>query len=103
MESSLEPMKPMAPMAPMQPMSQGEAWWPQELGQPSTSGAQDGLRYAFFPEARRLVVERGGRRQTFDSGAHRISGVSQASGRERSLVLSGDEGEVDLQSLPLID
>ena len=46
----MEPMKPMKPMEPMKPMSGGEKWWPNELGQPSSSGSQNSMRYAFFPK-----------------------------------------------------
>ena len=42
----MEPMKPMKPMEPMKPMSGGEKWWPDELGQPSSSGSQNSMRYA---------------------------------------------------------
>ncbi len=76
----MEPMKPMAPMepmTPMKPMAPMETWWPDELGQPATSGAQNSARYAFFPEKRRLLIEQGGKLTTYDSGDHRISGVSQ--------------------------
>jgi hypothetical protein len=64
-------------MEPMEPMSGGKRWWPDDLGQPSTSGSQNGLRYAFFPEKQRLLVEREGTLTTYDSGIHRIGGVSQ--------------------------
>ena len=94
----MEPMKPMQPMAPMQPMTGGEAWWPTELGQPSSSGSQNGLRYAFFPEARRLLIEEDGKRRVFDSGPHRISGMSQTGG-SRTPVFTSDDGDVDLHSL----
>lgn len=96
----MKPMKPMAPMKPMEPMAPmkgGEAWWPQELGEPSSSGGQDGLRYAFFPEASRLLVERDGRRSTYDTGSRRINGVQQASGRD--VEFSCDEGAVRLGEL----
>ncbi|UFN48548.1 hypothetical protein LPC08_21450 [Roseomonas sp. OT10] len=73
-------MKPMEPMKPMRPMHGNEAWWPKELGEPSSSGGQNGMRYAFFPEKRRLAVEQEGRVTLYDSGEHAISGVSQASG-----------------------
>ncbi len=47
----MEPMKPMAPMKPMEPMkpmAKSEAWWPADLGDPSSSGSQNDMRYAFF-------------------------------------------------------
>ena len=39
----------------------GGSWWPNDLGQPSSTGAQNNLRYAYFPGARRLAIEVGGR------------------------------------------
>lgn len=95
----MQPMKPMEPMKPMQPMSGGEAWWPAELGQPSSSGAQNGMRYAFFPEARRLLIERDGSVTQYDSGDHRISGVSQQDGSSRSLAFTSQQGTVNLDEL----
>ncbi len=84
----------------MQPMTGGERWWPEELGQPATSGAQNGMRYAFFPERRRLLVERDGTRTTYDTGDHRIGGVSQQDGGARSLAFTSQHGPVRLEDLP---
>ena len=95
----MEPMKPMAPMKPMEPMAKMEAWWPDDLGQPSSTGSQNGMRYAFFPEARRLLVENGGTVTTYDSGDHRIGGVSQQDGSSRSLAFTSQDGMVNLDEL----
>ena len=95
----MEPMKPMAPMQPMQPMAGGETWWPAELGTPSTSGSQNGLRYAFFPEKRRLLIEQGGKLTTYDTGDHRIGGVSQQGGQGQSLAFTSQSGPVRLDEL----
>ena len=96
---AMEPMRPMEPIKPMASMN-CDVWWPSNLGSPSSSGSQISLRYAFFPQARRLLVEEGGVRRTYDSGTHRISGVSQGSGG--SLVFSSDEGDVQLSSLKVL-
>jgi hypothetical protein len=98
----MEPMKPMAPMKPMQPMAGGEKWWPDDLGQPSTSGSQNGMRYAFFPETQRLLVEQGGKLTTYDSGDHRISGVSQQDSQSQSLAFTSQHGSVKLEALKQI-
>ncbi len=68
---SMKAMKPMAPMEPMKPMDFGTAWWPNDLGEPSTSGAQNGGRYAFFPDARRLLIEDDGKLTTYDTASTR--------------------------------
>jgi hypothetical protein len=64
-------------MKPMSPMPEAEAWWPKSLGEPSSSGAQNGMRYAFFEAARRLLIESHGVLKTYHTGHHVVSGVSQ--------------------------
>lgn len=101
----MEPMKPMAPMTPMEPMkpmSAGAAWWPDDLGQPSSSGSQNAMRYAFFPEKRRLLIECDGTLTTYDSGDHRISGVSQQQSHAHTLAFTSQNGVVNLDELPKI-
>ena len=95
----MEPMKPMKPMEPMKPMTGGEKWWPENLGQPSTSGSQNGMRYAFFPDKHRLLIEQDGKLTTYDSGDHRISGVSQQDGQAQSLAFTSQNGSVRLDDL----
>ncbi|QIB36260.1 SHOCT domain-containing protein [Ancylobacter pratisalsi] len=79
------------------------AWWPEEFGNPSSSGAQNDLRYAFFPGARRLVVEKAGAQAIYDTGEHMISGVSQQQGGDQSLSFSSQFGVVQLTNLPRIE
>lgn len=98
----MEPMKPMKPMAPMQPMTGSEKWWPDNLGQPSTSGSQNGLRYAFFPEKQRLLIEQNGKLTTYNSGHHQINGVSQQAGTSQSLTFASQSGSVKLDELERI-
>ncbi|MGV7033077.1 hypothetical protein [Methylobacterium symbioticum] len=92
----MEPMKPMAPIK-MAPMRDEQPWWDSGLGEPATSGSQNGLRYAFFPERRRLLVEKDGRVTAYDSGERHIDGVSQQSGG--SVTFRDQNGEVDLDAL----
>lgn len=93
----------MEPMKPMKPMQDTKPWWPGDLGSPATSGAQNGLRYAFFPDKHRLLVERDGQVATYDSGDHRIGGVLQADGGTQSLTFTSQDGDVDLGSLKKLD
>ena len=79
----------------------GGDWWPASLGVPDTSGAQDGLRYAWFADARRLVIDDDGRVTAYDTGDHRIHGVAQQQGDRRSLSFTSQDGDVDVASLPL--
>ena len=84
----------------MEPMDFGDPWWPDELGKPASSGSQNDMRYAFFPKARRLLVERDGTLTTYDSGDHQIDGVAQqASG---SPTFASDGGEVRLDDLEVV-
>jgi Short C-terminal domain len=80
----------------------GGSWWPEGLGQPSTSGSQNDARYAVFPETRRLAIESGGRVTLYDTGDHRIGGVSQQQGSSHSLSFTSQHGPVRLDALPLV-
>ncbi|CAN5870909.1 SHOCT domain-containing protein [soil metagenome] len=91
----------MFPPAP-QGVYGGNNWYPSEFGSPSSSGAQNNIRYAFFPQARRLVVQRDGNITIFDTLDHQISGVSQQQGGNTSLSFSSQYGTVSTLSLPLL-
>ncbi|MBD0271514.1 MAG: hypothetical protein ICV73_06250 [Acetobacteraceae bacterium] len=92
----------MKPMQPMKPMDPGPVWWPDDLGQPASSGGQNGVRYAFFPD-RRLAVQRDGEVALYDSGDHRITGVSQSQGSGRSPAFTSQRGEVTLDQLRKVE
>jgi hypothetical protein len=87
------------------PERSGRSWWPEGLGTPATSGAQDGQRYAWFPEARRLAIETAGAVTLYDTGEHRIGGVSQSQSGHGpgQLRFSSQHGELRLSELPLAD
>jgi hypothetical protein len=88
-------MEPLRPMKPMRPLAPAERWWSEELGDPSSSGAQEGARYAFFEDKRLLLIERGGELQRFRTGVHRIIGISQVS-RGEELTFTSEQGPVSL-------
>ena len=92
-------MKPMKPMEPMK----FDSWWPQDLGEPSSSGGQNDMRYAFFPEKRRLLIETNGKLVTYDSADHRINGVSQQSSHDQTLAFTSQSGTVNLDELKRLD
>lgn len=81
------------------PVGAGE-WWPGGLGRPSSTGSQNGMRYAYFPESRRLAIEEGSGVVVYDTGDHEISGVSQSNGLLR---FSGAAGPVALDRLSRIE
>lgn len=99
----MKPMEPMEPMRPMQPFAAPERWWPEHLGRPASSGSQNGTRYAFFPQVRRLLIERDGRRVSYDSADHCINGIAQAQGSEQSLIFTSQHGPVPLAELQQVD
>ncbi len=99
----MKPMKPMAPMQAMEPMQTStQAWWPQGLHSPASSGSQNGMRYAYFAPERRLVVERDGNVAQYDTGEHRIEGVAQTAGADGPKFRS-QHGEIALETLKKVD
>lgn len=78
------------------------AWWPTELGAPNATGKQNGLRYAYFAQARRLVVQTKEAIRVYDTLDHRISGFAQQQGSQSRLTVTSQHGNVDLVSLPVI-
>ena len=78
------------------------AAWPAELGQPSSTGSQNNLRYAVFPQTRRLAIDFGGRIEIYDTGDHQISGVSQQQSGDQSLTFTSQHGLVSLRDLPRV-
>ncbi len=75
-------------------------WWPSELGQPFSTGAQNNIRYAVFPN--RLAVELNGQVTVYDTLDHSIGGVSQQQGGDSSLTFSSQYGTISVNSLPII-
>ncbi|WP_419660700.1 hypothetical protein Dvar_11020 [Desulfosarcina variabilis str. Montpellier] len=75
-------------------------WWPQELGSPFSSGAQNDIRYAVFPQ--RLAIERNGNITVYDTLDHQIGGVSQQQGGDTSLSFSSQYGTISVSSLPIV-
>jgi len=82
----------------------GNNWWPQGLGSPSSSGGQNDSRYAYFPQAQRLAIDRGGRVTVYNTLDHNIGGVQQQQGgASGSLSFSSQFGTFTVDSLPLAD
>ena len=75
------------------------AWWPNGLGHPAAVGGQNDLRYAIFPETRRLVIDDSGTISTYDTGDHQIFGVAQAQSSERTLSFTSQSGLVKVTDL----
>ena len=77
-------------------------WWPAELGQAASVGAQNNMRYAYFPAARRLAIDLGGGVTVYDSGDHQIGGFSQQQGGDQSLLFTSQYGLVRVADLPVV-
>ncbi|AWN35536.1 SHOCT domain-containing protein [Methylobacterium radiodurans] len=74
----------------------GGEWWPADLGHPSSTGSQNGMRYAYFPDSNRLAIESGTGVALYDTDGHHISGVSQSNG---GVSFSGPQGAVAIEHL----
>jgi hypothetical protein len=97
---------PLSPLASSADGSQGlfapdprDLWWPKELGTPSSIGAQNDVRYAFFPSIGRLAIETNGQVSIYDTGQHHIAGLSQQQGPGGAVVFTTPAGSVSLAGL----
>ena len=82
--------------------SRSDDWWPAGLGRPGAVGAQNDLRYAVFPETRRLAMDDQGTVSVYDTGSHRIFGVAQAQSADRTLTFTSQDGLVRIADLPKV-
>jgi len=81
----------------------GNAWWPAELGTPSSSGGQNDARYAYFPQSRRLAILHNGKIKLYGTLNHQIGGVQQQQGGySGSLTFSSQYGTFSVDSLPSV-
>ena len=79
-----------------------EDWWPAGLGRLGAVGAQNQLRYAVFPESRRLVIDDHGTFSVYDTGSHRIFSIAQAQSADRTLTFTSQDGLVRIADLPRV-
>lgn len=77
-------------------------WWGADLRWPTSTGAQNGVRYAYFAQARRLAIEVNGRVTIYDTLDHQIGGFSQQQSSGGSLTFSSQYGLVDVARLPVL-
>jgi len=80
---------------------QSSQWWPDELGTPTSSGAQNEMRFAWFPNRCRLAVMQDGKVHVYDTGEHRIRGFSQQQGEgaRQTLSFTSQLGTIRLDDL----
>ena len=77
-------------------------WWPSDLRWPNSTGAQNGVRYAYFAQARRLAIELNGSVTVYDTQDHQIGGFSQQQSYGGSVTFSSQYGLVDVTRLPVV-
>jgi len=77
-------------------------WWGPDLRWPNSTGGQNGLRYAWFSQARRLAIDVNGQITIYDTLDHQIGGVSQQQSGGSSVTFSSQYGYVDLNRLPIV-
>ena len=77
-------------------------WCPAGLGRPAAVGAQNDLRYAVFPETRRLAIDDQGTVSVYDTRSHRIFGVAQNQSAARTLTFTSQDGLVRIADLPKV-
>jgi hypothetical protein len=73
--------------------------WPEDLGHAASTGAQNDLRYAFFPATRRLAIRVGDRLTIYDTRDHQISGFSQQQSGDQFLTFTSQHGLVRIADL----
>lgn len=76
-------------------------WWPPDLGAGSI-GAQNSIRYAYFPGARRLAVNVDGQVTIYDTGELQIGEFLQPQREGQSLLLNSQFGLVSVADLPVV-
>ncbi|HEX8603323.1 MAG TPA: SHOCT domain-containing protein [Pseudoduganella sp.] len=80
----------------------GTDWWGAGLRWPNSTGAQNGVRYAYFAQARRLAIEVNGKVTIYDTLDHQIGGFSQQQSSGGSLSFNSQYGLVDVARLPVV-
>jgi len=92
---------PSSLFVPPAPGTTGD-WWPADLRWPNSTGAQNGVRYAYFAQARRLAIEVNGTVTVYDTLDHSIGGFSQQQSYGGTLSFNSQYGLIDVASLPVI-
>ena len=99
-QNSFGPMGPASLFVPPAPGTSGD-WWPGDLRWPNSTGAQNGVRYAYFAQAQRLAIEVNGRVTVYDTLDHQIGGFSQQQSIGGSVSFNSQYGLIDVASLPI--
>jgi len=101
-QSGAGPVGPVSLFVPASGAGPSGNWWPQDLGWPSSTGAQNNVRYAYFPQSHRLAIDLNGSVTVYDTLDHQIGGFSQQQSAGGSLTFSSQHGMVAVASLPVV-
>ena len=62
-------------------------WWSAKLTNPSISGGQNTLLYAYFPQDQRLIILRDNQETVYHTAPHIITGVSQQQANQKTMLV----------------
>lgn len=77
-------------------------WWGPDLRWPTSTGSQNGCRYAYFAQACRLAIEDQGHVTVHDTLDHQIGGFSQQQSGSGSMGFSSQYGQMNVGQLPVV-
>ena len=80
----------------------GPDWWGADLRWPNSTGSQNGVRYAYFAQARRLAIEINGEVTVYDTLDHQLGGFSQQQSGDATFSFQSQYGLVNVASLPVV-
>jgi hypothetical protein len=72
------------------------------MGEAASSGSSEGLRYAYFAQAGRLLIDRQDQLTLYDMGNDHFRGVLLADGVEGALSFMSQRGRVTVGSLRIV-
>ena len=83
-------------------MPAGESWWPASFGHPAATGDQHGIRYAYFPDRDRLLVQQGARITSYDTTGRQITGFAQEQSTASRICFTSERGPFELSELKCV-
>ena len=78
------------------------SWPPPQLRRPTSSGTHGNVKFAFFADKKRLLIETDGALQIFDSGAHQIREVDEPGGERPTVEFISQNGRHPICELRLL-
>jgi hypothetical protein len=90
-----------APVGSRFDLAAGPSWWPASFGVPASSGDQHGVRFAFFPHVKRLLIQKGAHIEAHDTADYTITGMARAQGSS-ALTFDSNRGPVGLDQLKCV-